>query len=117
MTSVELQEEEMDTSPQDIFTVNKQPGQKPRQQESADESDDMGEADSRENSENSDNDSVSALKGLRTKERGGNGVKNSGHVSSDESSGDDDDDKDVDIFTVATAKAAVANASILTNAS
>ncbi|MCI4385087.1 hypothetical protein PGIGA_G00046290 [Pangasianodon gigas] len=117
--SGELQGEEMDTSPQDIFILDRQPGQqKPsRQRDNADDSDDVEEADSsEENSENSDNDSVSALKGVSTKERGVNGVKNRGHVSSDESSGDDDDD-DVDISTVAPAKAAGATSCILTNAS
>lgn len=104
----------MDTSPQDIFILDWQLGQeKPfRQQKNTDDSDDVEEADSsEENSENNDDDSVSALKGVGSKERGVNGVKNRGHVSSDESSDDDDDDDDdddVDISTVASAKDAVA---------
>lgn len=108
----------MDTSPQDVFILDKQPGQeKPdRQGENSDDRDDAEEADSREeNSENDDNDSVSALKGVRTKKSRVNGLRNRGHISSDESSGEDDDD--VDISKVAPSKAVVATSCILTKAS
>lgn len=69
----------MDTSPQDIFILDRQPGQeKPGQQhKNSDDRNDMEEADSsEENSENDDRDRVSALKCVRTKEKGVNGVKN-----------------------------------------
>lgn len=98
----------MDTSPQDIFILDRQPGKEEpgRQQKNTDDGDDQEEADcSEENSENSDNDSVSALKGVGSKKRGVNGANNRGHVSSDESS---DDDDDVDISAVAPTKVAVA---------
>lgn len=115
--SGELQGEEMDTSPKDIFILDRQPEQeKPgRQQEKADESDELEEADGcEEHSENDHNDSVSALKGVSTKERGVNGVKNRSRVYSDESS---DQDDDVDVSTVTSTKPAVVTSCILTNAS
>lgn len=107
----------MDTSPQDIFILDRQPGQERpgRQQENADESDELeGADDSDENSENDDNDSVSALKCVGVKEKGVNGVKNRGRVCSDESS---DEDEDVDISTVDSTKAAMSTSCILSNAS
>lgn len=106
----------MDTSPHDIFILDQKPGQEKlgRHRENVDDGDVEEVDSSEENSE--DNDSVSAMKGVGTNERGMNGVKNRGHVSSDESS-DDDDDDDVDISTVAPAKAAVATSCILTNTS
>ncbi|XP_072549538.1 transducin beta-like protein 3 [Salminus brasiliensis] len=91
----ELQGEEMDTSPQGIFIVDKQPGQEKNtpaahQQEEDEDDEESNEGPDSGDEENEDAESISASKSATgrqvRKETRANGVKSTGHVSSEESS-------------------------------